>query len=106
MSIQNIKLPRQYDRRVKLSDEQRKEIIIKYNKGTYTYKQLAKEYNVSLRLISFVINPDQYEIAKAQYNERRKDGRYKLSPEYYARAYNNLKAYKRKLLDAGKIDYS
>ena len=103
MAIQNIKLPRKYDRRVKLSDEQRKEIIKKYNKGYYTYAELAKEYHVSARLISFIVKPEQYEIAKEQYRLRSKDGRYKLSSEEACFAQKRLNDYKRKLSEDGKI---
>lgn len=106
MSVQNIKLPRKYDRRVKLSDKQRKEIAAKYNKGTCTYKKLAEEYHVSIRLISFVVNPEKYEIAKEQYRLRSKDGRYKQSPEVYIQAQKRLKDYKIKLLTNGKISYN
>lgn len=101
MAIQNIKLPRKYDRRVKISDEQRKEIVKKYNKGYYTYAELAKEYHVSARLISFIVNPEQYEIAKEQYRIRSKDGRYRQSQEYAAKAQKKLHDYKCKLVVNG-----
>lgn len=103
MTVQNIKLPRKYDRRVKLSDEQKIEIVAKYSIGCYSYKKLAAEYHVSMRLIYFVVNPEKYEIAKEQYRIRSKDGRYKQSPEVYAQAQKRLKEYKKELIANGKI---
>jgi hypothetical protein len=52
------KIPQAYDRRVKLSDKQREEIVEKYSTGDYTYQQLANMYVVSKSLISFIIHPE------------------------------------------------
>lgn len=100
---EKIKLPKQYDRRFKLSDEQRNEIREKYNKGIYSQQRLATEYHVSRRLIYFIINPDKYEISKEQYRERSKDGRYKPDKESWNKAQKEHRQYKQKLYLEGKI---
>lgn len=56
---EKIKLPKELDRRRKLSDEQREEIKEKYATGLYSQRALAREYNVSRRLISFVIDEEK-----------------------------------------------
>ena len=56
---QKEKIPRELDKRVKLTPEQRQEI-----KEQYTYKsqrQLAKEYQVSRRLIQFIGDPEKHQ---------------------------------------------
>lgn len=56
---QKEKIPRELDKRIKLTLEQRQEI-----KEQYTHKsqrQLAKEYQVSRRLIQFIGDPEKYQ---------------------------------------------
>ena len=99
----SIKLPRKYDRRIKLTDKEREEIRQRYDKGHTSYKELAEEYHVSARLIDLVVNPEKYEILKEQYRERRKDGSYKLPKESAIAAQKNLREYKKRLVENGKI---
>lgn len=67
---------KEHDKRVKLTDEDRKNIREEYAGGGISQNGLAKKYGVSKRLIQFIINPEKAAIAKQQYAERRKDGRY------------------------------
>ena len=100
---EKIKLPKQYDRRIKLTDEQREEIKEKYASGVYSQRALALEYHVSRRLISFIIDPEKYEISKEQYRERRKDGRYKPDRESWNETQRKHREYKNRLYAEGKI---
>ena len=43
----------------KLTTEQRTEIFEKYKTGDYSQRELAREYNVSRRLITFIIDPQK-----------------------------------------------
>lgn len=74
-----MKIPFEYSKRKKLSPAQRVEIADRVRAGE-SQRALALEYEVSRRLISFIVNPDKYEISKAQRRERYqteyKDGRY------------------------------
>lgn len=54
---EKIKLSREQDRRVKLTEAQREEIKEKHSTGLHSQRALAREYNVSRRLISFVLFP-------------------------------------------------
>lgn len=65
-----------HDKRVKLSDGDREGIREEYACGNISQNGLAKKYGVSKRLIQFVLNPDKQEIARKQFLERQKDGRY------------------------------
>lgn len=70
--IKNSKL----DRRVKLTDEDKKNIIAEYATGLISQRGLAEKYGVSRRLIQFTLSPEKKERAKEQFAERQKDGRY------------------------------
>jgi len=52
----HIKLPKKYDRRIKLTEEDKDRIKVLRNQG-WTYRQLAEEFGVSTRTISFIIKP-------------------------------------------------
>lgn len=100
---EKIKLTKEQDRRIKLTDEQRKEIIEKYTTGLYSQRQLASEYKVSRRLIQFVISPEKYERAKEQRRERQKDGRYKYTKEQWNAIQKEHRHYKQKLYLKGEL---
>jgi hypothetical protein len=66
LKINNIKL----DRRVKLSPEQKEEIISLYKTGDYTIRGLTRIYEVSRRLIQFILFPDRLKKNVDNYHER------------------------------------
>lgn len=101
-----MKLSKELDRRVKLSDEQREEIKHKYSIGIYSQRQLALEYNVSRRLIQFVLDEEKAKIAAEQLKERRADGRYKPTKEEWAATIREHRHYKRRLYLEGKLSES
>jgi hypothetical protein len=68
------KIPREFDKRVKLTDGEREEIKFLY--GKVSQRQLAKKFNVSRKLVIFIGCPEKLERAKELYKERRKDKRY------------------------------
>lgn len=90
------------DRRVKLSVEDKELIKAEYEQGGISQRALARKYNVSRRLISFIIFPERAEIAKKQYAERRKDGRY-YDKEKHRKAVSNHRKYKKQLQEKGLI---
>ncbi len=65
-----------YDKRVKLTDEAKERIREEYATGNISMRGLAKKYNVSRRLIDFIINPERQERARQQFLERQREGRY------------------------------
>lgn len=92
----------QYDRRIKLTDEQREEIRQKYASGCVGMRPLAKEYNVSRGTIKFIVQPEKYERSKALFRERRKDGRYTPSKDEANKIARGRRKYKQKLYLEGK----
>ncbi len=66
----HIKLPRDKDRRVKLSDEEREYIKKRYKEGE-TIRGISRAYpHVSRRLIQFVIFPERKDVVVKRYKER------------------------------------
>jgi hypothetical protein len=65
-----------HDKRVKLTDLDRENIIHDYASGLFSQRDLAKKYNVSRRSIQFTLDPDKLAHAKTLQHERQKDGRY------------------------------
>lgn len=82
-----------YDRRRKLTPVQYTEIRHKYLEiGRYSQRQLAKEYNVSRRLIVYILYPERKVIPEYKgYNPKHKD---------YMKDHRK---YKNKLYKNGKI---
>ena len=101
---EKIKLSREQDRRIKLNDEQREEIKHKYSTGLYSQRQLAKEYNVSRRLITFIIDSEKEQRNKELFKERRADGRYKPTKREWANTMREHRHYKEKLFREGKLE--
>lgn len=89
------------DGRVKLTDEQKEHIRSIYKDGLMSTRQLAAEYNVSRRLIQFVIHPDRLEAFQA-YN--RSIEHWKI---YYDRDKRReaMRAYRKKKKERGFTEY-
>lgn len=64
------KIPKDKDKRIKLTDEQREQIREMYATGLYSQRTLAKMFNVSRRLIVFTIYPERLEENKKRRAER------------------------------------
>lgn len=90
------------DNRVKLSDADRKKIVEEFKTGLISQRALARKYNVSRRLISFILDPEKAERAKEQYKERRKDGRY-YKREKHNEAMKRHRSHKRELDSKGLL---
>lgn len=100
---EKIKLTKEQDRRVKLTDEQREEIREKYASGLYSQRALAKEYNVSRRLITFVLDDEKRKRNAELLKERKADGRYKPTKEEWAETVRKYRRYKQELYLKGEL---
>ena len=98
---EKIKLPQEYDRRRKLTDEQKDEIKHKYSTGLYSLNNLATEYKVSKKTILLIVNPE----SKRKNDERIKDHwkDYQPTTEERDKIMNEHRRYKQKLYKDGKI---
>lgn len=99
---EKIPLPPQYDRRRKLTEDDKFEIVRLRKEHNLSQRTLARMFGVSRRLIIFIIDPEKHERAKAQFKERRKDGRY-YDREKHTESVRNLRIYKQQLYLDGKI---
>lgn len=100
---EKIKLTKEQDRRIKLNDEQRIEIKNKYATGLYSQRTLAKEYNVSRRLITFILDEEKAKRVSEQLKARKADGRYKPTKEEWAETMREHRRYKQELYLKGKL---
>jgi len=94
--INNIK----YDRRVKLTPEDKLEIHKVYKEGLFSQRELAKIYNVSRRSIQFAIDPKKLEESKKRLAERGGSKIY-YNTEESKKAKKEHREYKNKLLKSG-----
>lgn len=101
---EKIKLTKEQDRRIKLTDEQKEEIRNKYATGLYSQRGLAIEYHVSRRLISFILDEEKAKRAAEQLKQRKADGRYKPSKEQWAETVREHRRYKQRLYIEGKLN--
>lgn len=99
---QKLKMKKENDKRIKLTNENKQEIRKMYETGMYSQRQLASMFNVSRRSIQFAINPDNYRRNLDLLIERRKDGRYydKEKHTEYVREYRKRK---KKLYEEGEL---
>ena len=93
----------QYDRRRKLTEDQKEYIKWLRNEEHLSYNQLAKMFNVSKRLITFICNPDMMAKHKERSKKYRAEGRYKPSSEEWASTIREHRRYKQQLKLEGKI---
>ena len=100
---EKIKLSKEQDRRIKLTDKQRSEIKDKYATGFYSQRALATEYNVSRRLIQFILDDEKAKIAAEQLKIRKSDGRYKPTKEEWAETMREHRRYKQNLMLMGLL---
>ncbi len=66
-----LSIPKNKDRRIKLTKSQKEEIYNLYNLyGAYSQRELAAMYEVSRRLITFIIDPSKLEQCLQRREER------------------------------------
>lgn len=99
--VDKIKLDEKYDRRVKLLQEDKKEIKRLYETGNFSLNDLAKKYNVSKKTIHLIVNPN----VKKKDEEYSKNNwkRFQQSKEIRTRNASKTREYKRTLLEKGLI---
>jgi DNA-binding XRE family transcriptional regulator len=96
-----LRIPRHLDARVKLSLEDREEIKELYNTGEISQRALARKYDVSRRLISFILFPEKEAKCKQQQKER---GTPKYDPDIRNRYMAKHRRRKQELYLKGALD--
>lgn len=92
-----------HDRRQKLTPEQKDEIRHLYYTTDTSQRKLAKQFGVSRRLITFVLDPDHEEQNQRLLKQRKAKGLYKQSKEQWAATMRKHRHYKQQLLLQGEI---
>lgn len=93
----------EFDRRIKLTDDQKEYIRWLREEECLSYNALARKFGVSKRTIIFVCKPEIYERVKNNNKKLRKDGRYKPNKEDWAKTIREHRQYKEKLHKNGLI---
>ena len=100
---QKLLIPKDKDRRVKLSQEDKEEIRYRYLEiGGVSQRELAREYGVSKRLIQFCIYPEKQ---KENYMKRMERGgsRQYYDREKHTESVRNTRRYRKELCDKGEL---
>lgn len=84
----------QYDRRKKLTSEQKKEMLELYNTGDYTQTEIAKMYGVSRKLLWRLLNPEKAKAGDDRSNSLKTEGYTDKHRQYIT----DLRNYKKELL--------
>ena len=90
----------QFDRRRKLTEEQKEEIRHKYSTGFYSHRSLAKEYKVDKSTITIIVNPERKRKVQQRNKEHWKDY---VDREKLTEAVKKTRKYKYELYKEGKI---
>ena len=96
-------IPKEYDKRVKLSDNDKILIRSLYKEGSISQRKLAEKFNVSRRLIQFVLDPDKQ---KANYQNRLDRGGSKIyyDKDKQTKAMQKHRKYKKELDDKNLLE--
>ena len=98
--VNHIKLVGLQDRRRKLTDEQKVEIIRLRDEG-WSLRKLAKEFEVSTQSILFIVNPK----SKAKNDQYSRDNwrKFRKTKEEHAEAVRKTRLYKQELFLKGEL---
>lgn len=98
----NLLIPRELKRSVKLSEQDKIEIVEIRKKTGLSYNKIAKQFDVSKTRVMQICNPEMEARHIKQYKERQKDGRYydRTKHSEYVRKHRR---YKKLLYQTGKL---
>jgi hypothetical protein len=91
------KIPRELDRRVKITELTRENIHTMYFFERLPQRAIARRTGVSRRMVSFILFPERLVVARAQHKERRLDGRYKPPKKEWAAIIREHRTYKERI---------
>lgn len=98
---EKIKLPKEYDRRIRFTDEKKAKASLLYSQGE-SIQNIAKMLDVNKRLIQFYFFPERLERNK-QLRQERGGSKIYYDREKHTEAIRNLRQYKQKLYLKGKL---
>lgn len=92
-----------YDRRRKLTEDQKEYIRWLHEEERVSKHKLAEMFNVSRRTIQFTIDRSKYERNRENSKRHKAEGKYKPSKEQWAQVMREHRHYKQQLYIEGKI---
>ena len=98
---ETIKLAPTQDRRRKLTDEQKEEILRIYKSGVCGMRPLADQFGVSRSTIQVIVNPNRAERVKQRNKDHWRD--YRPSKEEWAATMREHRHYKQELYVKGEL---
>lgn len=107
MHIDSIKIAgTEFDRRKKLSDSEKEEIKNKYISGSFSLRELGREYRVSKKTIKHIVDEAEY-LKSKEYNaeyarEKRRQDKENCKIAH-KKATQHTRSFKKKLLEEGLI---
>lgn len=104
MNLSKVKLPEEFDRRCKLTTEQKEEIKDLYESGEYTYQQLADSYGVCKKTICLVVNEKVKEKQYAYSTNYMKSYQKTINKDIVNQRHRETRQYKKELVKKGLID--
>lgn len=100
---EKLRLPEEYDRRVKLTASDKEEVRRLREEQGLSYNHIASMFGVSKKLVIMTCNPEILERERQRFIEAKRAGKYKYTKEYRARAMRNTRRYKQELHKEGII---
>lgn len=99
---EKIKLPKEFDRRIRFTDEKKKQADLLYSQGESITKT-AKILGISKRLLQFYLFPERQEKNLIDRKERGGSKIY-YNREKHTKAIRNLRQYKQNLFLKGELN--
>lgn len=93
----------EYDRRQKLTPEQKTEICKIYATGSVSQRILAEQFGVSKSLIGLIVNPERQKKVQERLKRARLLKLYTYNKRDWAAAIKEHRRYKQSLYKSGKI---
>jgi orotate phosphoribosyltransferase-like protein len=97
MKIDDLRVPKGYDKRIKITPE-KKEMVFSLREKGISQRAIAEEVGISRRSVIYILYPEKLEHSRKLYKERRKDGRY-YNKEKHRIFMKSHRDYKKKLSD-------
>jgi len=98
---EKIPLGEKQDRRRKLTQEQKDEIVALYSTGLNSLRSLGKQFGVDKSYISILVNPERAETVRNRIKEHWRD--YKATQENWAKIMKEHRRYKHSLYLKGEL---
>ena len=99
---QHLKIPREHDKRIKLTQEQKELIKHLYETTDTSQRKLATQFGVSRRLIQFILYPEKHK-ANLQAREARGGSKQYYNKETHAKTMKAHRRHKKALYDASLL---